>query len=122
MIDGVEIAPLIRRFRRNAALAGRRDAAFQEMIPQVDRTVLGHQRRCRFHVGVRQLVAVANQRRQLIDHAIDLIEIRGLAFDQEIVAVRADADVEERFEVLEILVVRAEQRLDPFLGDSNAFH
>jgi hypothetical protein len=37
------------------------------------------------------------------------------------VALRTDADVEERFEMLEVLVVRAEECLDAFLGDGDAF-
>jgi hypothetical protein len=37
------------------------------------------------------------------------------------VALGADADVEERLEVLEVLVVGAEERLDAFFGNGNTF-
>jgi len=50
---------------------------------------------------------------------VDPVEVGGGALDHEVVALGADADVEQRFEVLEVLVVGAEQRLDPFLGNGN---
>jgi hypothetical protein len=37
------------------------------------------------------------------------------------VALGADADVEQRLEVFQVLVVGAEQRLDAFFGDGDAF-
>ena len=100
-------------------LPARREAALEKMIAKIDRPVLRDQVGRRLHVGVRQLVAVAHQRRQLADDAVDAVEIRGVALDQQVVALRADADVEERFEVLEVLVVGAEQRFDPFFGDGD---
>ena len=45
-----------------------------------------------------------------------------VAVHEEVVALRADADVEERFEVLEVLVVGAKERFDPSSGDGDAFH
>src|SRR4029078_11726256 len=65
------------------------------------------------------LVAVAHQRRELAHDPVHAVEARGGAFDHEVAALRADADVEQRFEVLEVLVVRAEERFDPFLGNGN---
>ena len=37
LIDGVEISALVDGLRRDPALAGRREAALQEMVAQVDR-------------------------------------------------------------------------------------
>ena len=99
-----------------------RQAALEEMIPQIDQRVLRDEIGGRLHVGVRQLEAVAHQRRQLADHAVDLVEVGRFAFDEQIVPLGADADVEERLEVLEVLVVGAEQRLDPLFGDGDALH
>ena len=92
------------------------------MIAQIDGFVLRHEIRRRLHVGVRQLVAVAQQRRQLPDDALDLVEAGAVAVHEQLVALRADADVEERFEMFEVLVVRAEQGFDPLFGDGHAFH
>ena len=107
--------------RRDAALARRREAALEEVLAQIDRLVLRDQVGGGLHVGVRQLVAVAHQRRQLADDAIDVVRTGRVAVDEQLVSLRADADVEERLEVLEVLVVGAEQRLDAFFGDGDAF-
>ena len=120
LLDGVEIFALRRRLGRDAPLAAGRQAALEEMIAQVDRVVLRDQVGRRLHIGVRQLVTVAHQRRQLADNPVDAVEGRVLAFDDQIVALRADANVEQRFEVLEVLVVGAEERLDSRFGNGDA--
>ena len=122
LIDRVEIPALIDGFRRDAPLAARREGALEKMISQVDRIVLRDQRRGGFDVGVRELVAVAHQRRQLTDHAVHFVEVGRLALDEQLVPLGADADVEERFEMFEVLVVGAKERFDPLFGDGDAFH
>ncbi len=92
------------------------------LIAKIDIVFLRDEIRRGAHVGVGQLVAVAHQRRQLIDDAVDLVEGRRVAFHQQVVALRPDADAEERFEVFEVLVVGAEQGFDPLFGDGDAFH
>jgi hypothetical protein len=57
-------------------------------------------------VGVGELETVANQRRQLADDAIDLVDVGRFAIDDQVVALGADLDVEERLEALEVLVVK----------------
>ena len=107
-------------FGATRRLPAGRQAALEEVLAQIDRLILRDQIRRRLHVGVRQLVAVAHQRRQLADDAVDVLGPGRLAVHEQLVALRADADVEERFEVLEVLVVGAEQRLDAFLGNGDA--
>ena len=58
----------------------------------------------------------------MIDHALHFVDVRGLAVDEQTVAVSLDADVEQRFEVAEILVVGAEEGFDTFIGHSNLAH
>jgi hypothetical protein len=53
----------------------------------------------------------------LIEHPLGLRHIPGVSFDHQVMAVGANADVEQRFEVLEILVVGSEKRLDPLVRD-----
>jgi hypothetical protein len=57
----------------------------------------------------------------LSDDPIDVFRARCLAVHQELVALGTDADVEQRLEVLEVLVVGAEERLDAFFRDGDAF-
>ena len=122
LIDGVEVAPLIDRLRRDPPLSTGCQAAFEKVIAQVYRVVLSDERRSGLDVGVGELEAVAHQRRKLPDDPVDLLEAGRLAVDEQFVALRADADVEERFEMLEVLVVGTEQRFDPFFRDGDALH
>ena len=116
LLDRVQIPPLVDRLRRDPALAGGGEAALEEMIAQVDERVLRDEIGGGLHVGVRQLQAVSHQRRELADDAVHLVEVGRFAFDEQIVPLGADADVEEGLEVLEVLVVGAEQGLDPLSG------
>ena len=95
LFDRVEVPALRDGLRRDAALARRGQAAFQEMIAQIDRVVLGDESGCRFHVGFRELVAVPHQRRQLTDDAIDPLEVSRVAVHQQLVALGSDTDIEE---------------------------
>jgi hypothetical protein len=122
LFDRFEVTSLHDRLRRDLAAPRRCQAALQEVIAQIDRFILRDQCRGCFHICVRQLVAVAHQCRQLTDNSVDLLQTGRIAIYQQFVPVGADADVEERFEVLEVLVVGAEQRFNPFFGDGNAFH
>ena len=71
------------------------EAALEKMVAKIDRPVLRDQIGRRLHVGVRQLVALAHQRRQLADDPVDAVKIRRGALDQEVVALCANADVEQ---------------------------
>ena len=64
-------------------------------------------------------MAFVDERGQLRDELRDARRVLGLAFDDELVPLRLDVDVEERFEVAEVFVVRPEERLDGGLGDRN---
>jgi hypothetical protein len=56
----------------------------------------------------------------LSEDAIDVFGAWSVAIDQQVVALSADADMEERLEVLEVLVVGAEERLDAFFRNRNS--
>ena len=101
-------------------LPRRRQAAFEKVIAQIDIVFLRDEIGGSAHVGVRQLVAVSHERRQLSHHAIDVFRAGSVAVHEELVALGADADVEQRFEVFEVLVVGAKQRLDAFFGNGDA--
>jgi len=49
-------------------------------------------------------------------------DLARLPFHDQLLAGRADADAELRFQLFEVLVVGAEERLSPFLGDLNLAH
>jgi hypothetical protein len=89
------------------------------VLSQIDAGIFGDQLRGRLHVAHRHGVSLFDERRQLRDELRDARRVFGLAFDDELVALRADADVQECFEMAEVFIVRPEQRLDGALGNRN---
>ena len=60
-----------------------------------------------------------HQRAELGDELRDARRVVRLPFDNQIVALGPDLDVQQGFEVAEVFIVRAEQRLDGGLRNRN---
>ena len=71
------------------------------------------------HVPLGEAVAAAHQAGQLVEHPLGARDVGRLPFDDQLVAAGTDADAELRFEMLEVLVVAAEQRFDALVGDAD---
>ena len=111
LVDGVEIAALVRGLRRDAAFAGSADlSVFEEMIAEIDVGVFGDQLSGGLHVFVRDGVAFLHQAAQLFDEARHARRAAGIAFHHELMPLGADADVEEGFELAQVVVVGPEKR------------
>jgi hypothetical protein len=65
-------------------------------------------------------VAFSDEGADLFDESRHLARILGLTFDEQIVALRSNADVQEAFEVAEIVVVGPEERGKAVLADGDA--
>ena len=76
----------------------------------------GDELRRGLHVTLGELVAAAHQRGELVEHALGAGDVAGVPLDDQLVAARADPHVELRLEVLEVLVVAAEQRFGALVG------
>jgi hypothetical protein len=64
-------------------------------------------------------VALLDQGAELPDQTRDPGGVVGLAFDDELVPLGPNLDVEERFEVAEVFVIRPEEGLDAGLRDGD---
>jgi hypothetical protein len=64
-------------------------------------------------------VSFSDERADLFDQAGDFPRVFGLALDEQIVALRSNADVQEAFEVAEIVVVGPEERGEAVLADGD---
>jgi hypothetical protein len=64
-------------------------------------------------------VAVGDQPADLLHEARDRVGVLGVAFDEEIVPLRADADVQQAFEVSQVVVVGPEERREAVLADGD---
>ena len=64
-------------------------------------------------------MALLDECAELLHQLRDARGVVGLAFDDQLVALGPDADVQKRFEVAQVFVVGPEERLDARLGDGN---
>jgi len=86
------------------------------VIAQLGRRIVRHQVGRGLHVGLRQAVAVADEQAQLLEYPLGPNDVRLGAFDDEILAGRADLDPKAGLEALEVLVEGPEEGLDALLG------
>jgi hypothetical protein len=63
---------------------------------------------------------LGDQAANLLDEPRDRAGVLGIAFDEEIMALGPDADMEQVFEVSQVVVVSPEERGKPVLADGNA--
>ncbi len=62
-------------------------------------------------------MALLHQLAELLDEARDARGVGGIAFDHEVMTLRANAHVEERFELAQVVVERSEERGHAGLGN-----
>src|SRR5690606_21575675 len=62
------------------------------------------------------------QRKQLIEDLLDALLVGRIALDDQLVALGADAHVEERLEMLEVRIAGAVEGLQPLLGQRQLLH
>jgi hypothetical protein len=90
------------------------------VLAQVHGGVGGDQLRRVLDVALRKRVALGDQPANLLDETRDRAGIFGITFDEQLVALRADADIQQSFEVSQVVVVGSEERGEPVLVDGNA--
>ena len=117
LIDGIQVLALVDALGDDLALAGGARRAAQEVVGELDLVVLGHELRRRANIAFRQLVAAADQSRHLIEHALGARDVSGITLDNHLVPACPRADVEQRLEMFQVLVVAAEHRLNPLVRD-----
>ena len=119
LVDRVEIRRWLTLFGSTCRLPDGARRAAQEVVGELDLVVLRDELRGRPHVAFGQLVAAAQQPRKLLQYTLSARDVGRLALDDDLVAARPGADVEQRLEMLEVLVVAPEHRLNPVVGDSD---
>ena len=120
VVDRLEVAALVHALGQNLLSAGlARRAAAKEVVAKLHALVLCNELPRRLHVSARQLVTVAHERGELVEHALGPGDVGRGALDHQVVAVRTDRHTELRLERFEILVVGAEERFDALFGDRN---
>ena len=103
-------------------LPGLRLRALEEIFAEIDIGIAGDQLRRGLHVAIRDAIAFLEERAELCEETLDFADVGGRAVDDDVVSLRAKADAELRLEVLEVLVVGAEERFDPGFGKRDSCH
>ena len=83
---------------------------FRKVLAEIDGRILRDQVACRLHVGIGEAEPLADQAAQLRQHTLSDVRALAITVDEQLVSLRPDADAEQRLEVLQVLVVRAEER------------
>src|SRR5215207_2001295 len=111
-LDGLDVAALVGRLGRDLLLAGGVEARLGEVVAQRVGAVFGDlgEGFAEFLVG--EGLALAEERGEVLDDAPGGLHAPGVAVEGQILTARVHAHVEERFQVLDVLVVDAEERLD----------
>ena len=89
------------------------------MLAQVHGGVGGDQLRRVLDVALRKRVALGDQPANLLDETRDRAGVFGITFDEQLVALRADADIQQSFEVSQVVVVGSEERGESVFVDGN---
>ena len=94
LLDGVQIAALVRRLGRDAALPRLAELpALQEVLAQIDIRIFGNQLSGGLDVAHGDVVPLFDEPRQLLDELRDAGGVVRFALDDELVALGPDPDV-----------------------------
>lgn len=82
------------------------------MVFEAVGTVFGDlfERVAEFFVGER--IAVVKEVAEIAQDLFDGFDVAFVAVDEQLVAPRTDADIEQRFEIFDVLILNAEQRVE----------
>lgn len=81
------------------------------MILQPIRPVLGDLFECIAKLLVRKRISVGKKVAEIAQDLFDRFDIALVAVDEQLIAAGADADIEERFEIFDVLILNAEKRV-----------
>jgi hypothetical protein len=98
------------RLRRHLLLSGRIEARLGEIIAQAKRTIFGNlcERLAQLFVGKR--TAFAEEFGEIFEDAFRCLNVFRVAVDRHVLAARINANVEQRFQILDVLIVNTKER------------
>ena len=114
MLDGLDITSLRSRFGRHLFLAGGAETRNSEIVAQAIGTVLRDLRKGLTQFFVRELAPLGKQFGKIVQNTFGCLHVFRIAVDVQGMAVPVDLNIKQRFEVLDVLIVNAEKRFQPF--------
>jgi hypothetical protein len=120
LLDRVEVAPLVGRLGHDPPPSRLAElSTLQEVVTQIDGGVGRYELGRVLDVALGERVTFRDQVTDLFDESSHPVRILRVAFDQQIVSLRADADVQQPFEVSQVVVVGPEERGEAVLADGD---
>ena len=110
LLNGLDILPLHRRFRRHLFLAGRAETRAREIIAQTVSTVFGNLRKCFTQFPVSELSSFGKEVGEVLENLLGRGDVLRFASNGQVMAAGVDLNVEQRLEKLDVLVVNAKKR------------
>src|SRR5205823_6849926 len=97
-------------------------AAPEEVVAEIEVGVLDDELRRGFHVAVGERIAFIDQILQLLEDLLRTQLRLRVSLDRDLAALRPDLDVEQRFDVFQVRVARAVDRLDARFRKRDLLH
>jgi hypothetical protein len=82
------------------------------MVLQAVCAVLGDLLECVFQLLVRKCIPVVKKLAKIPEDLLNRLDIPLIAVEQQLVAARTDTDIEQGFEIFDVLVLNAEKRVE----------
>ena len=122
LLDRIEIPALIDTLWIHAPSRGRPLRSFAEIAAQINIGVFDDELGCRLHVAVLEREAFGQERTELVEDPLGTLFVGRIAFNGQLGSMCAYVNVEQRFDVLEVGVVRSIERFNTLFGQGNLSH
>ena len=111
LLNHFDVLALHRGFRGNLFFAGRTKTRAGEVIAQAVRAILGDLRKSFAQFFVGELAPFGKESREVFQDTFDRLDVFGITVNGQTMTASVDLNGEQRLEVLDVLVVNAEKRL-----------
>ena len=110
LLDGLDVPSLHRRFRRYLFLAGRAKTRAREIVAQTVGAIFGNLGECFAQFPVSELSSFSKEVGKILQDLFGRSDVFRLATHGQVMAAGVDLNVEQRLEILDVLVVNAKKR------------
>src|SRR6185295_10730354 len=111
ILDRLNVLPLIRRLRRDLFFTGRVETGFSEVIAQAESAVFGDLSEGFAQLFVGEVFSFLEEVGKVFEDALGGLDIGGVAVDGNVLTAGINSYVQQRLQILDVLVMNTKQRL-----------
>src|SRR6185369_2413813 len=111
LLYGLNVLALVRRFRRDLFLAGRIEPSLGEVVAQAERAVFSNLRKGLTQLFVGEVFSFLEELGKIFEDALSSLDVSRIAIDRDVLSAGVNSYIEQRLEVLDVLVVNTKERL-----------